>query len=384
MPTSTPQQDKHFLSEAIKLAEQGQYTCDPNPRVGCVLVGHAAEKTANNIIAQGYHQKAGEGHAEVNAIEHAKQQGISTKGATAYVSLEPCSFTGKTPPCVTALIHAGVARVVCATLDPNPKVAGNGLKLLQQAGIDASVIEDAEIQVAAEWLNRGFFQRMRYNKPWVMLKTASSLDGRTADSQGKSQWITSEAARSDVHKLRAASSAMITGSGTQQADNPSLNARLVDTDKTCQQPIRILLDSNCLVSVDDNIVGDDQALTIFTSFSSCTPQKKQGQLQAFAGKATVEVVDEIQLDSVLAYLSDKHINSVMIEAGAKLSGAFLEADLVDEIVHYIAPSVIGSDGRGMFDFSTPLALKDKKQFKIHSIEQIGDDIKVVYVRSCYF
>ena len=362
------QQDQEFLMAAIELAGKGKYCCHPNPRVGCVLV------VDSEIVASGWHQQTGQGHAEVNAIEDASQRGVNIVGATAYVSLEPCSFTGKTPPCVDALNTAGVSRVVCASLDPNPKVAGNGLQILQQVGIAAMVLDDQETRQAAEWLNRGFFKRMREKKPWVMLKTASSLDGRTADNQGESQWITSEQAREDVHRLRAESGAILTGSGTQQSDNPSLNVRIseITENERFNQPLRVLLDSTCQVSITDKIVGDDQGLLLFTE------TKETSDLD---NKVQVQCVESIQLDEVLHHLAQKQINTLMVEAGAKLSGAFLEADLVDEIVHYIAPSVIGSQGRGMFDFSQSISLADKKHFKIHSVQTIGDDIKIVYVRN---
>lgn len=369
--TSLQQQDQKFLTTAIELAAKGQYTCHPNPRVGCVIVKDGQE------LASGWHHRAGQGHAEVNAIADAIKKGEDITGATAYVSLEPCSFTGKTPPCAEALKKADIARVVCASLDPNPKVAGNGLKMLKDAGIDAIVLDNKETQQAAESLNRGFFKRMRENKPWVMLKIASSLDGCTADSKGTSQWITSEQARIDVHKLRATSGAVLTGSGTQQADNPSLTVRIAEIieTKSFKQPLRVLLDSNCQVAATDNIVGDDKGLILFTT------QRDPDKLTEITNKAQIEQVEQIDLNQVLNHLAKQEINTLMVEAGAKLSGAFLEEDLIDEIVHYIAPCVIGSDGRGMFDFSKPLSLVDKKHFKIHSVQTVGDDIKIVYVRN---
>lgn len=380
MPNST-QNDKQFLLEAIKLAENGKFTCHPNPMVGCVLVKDGVN------VSSGWHQKAGEAHAEVNAIANAEQNGVSLNGATAYVSLEPCSFTGKTPPCVDALIHAGVSRVVCATLDPNPKVAGNGLSLLQEANIEAVVLDDAEVYSKAEWLNKGFFKRMREGKPWVMLKTASSLDGKTADNQGLSQWITSEQARQDVHRLRAMNGAVLTGSGTQQADNPSLNARLSEQEFVYQQPLRVLLDSQCKLTPDAKIVShndrDENSNKNRKDLLVFTTQTDSKILKSFSNNIEFSIMESIELETVLQKLAAKQINQVMIEAGAHLSGAFLEADLVDEIVHYIAPSVIGSGGRAMFDFSTNLSLSEKKQFTTKTVEQIGNDIKVVYVRDSY-
>ena len=367
MPDSIQQKyDKEFLLASLLLAEKGQYSCKPNPKVGCILVKN------QKVIGEGWHQIAGEGHAEVNAIADAKHRQESTQGATAYISLEPCSFTGKTPPCVNALLDAGIQRVVCASVDPNPKVAGNGLEKLRAQSVDASVLEDADIQLKAERLNRGFFKRMRTGMPWVMLKTASSIDGRTADSKGQSKWITSDESRLDVQYLRAESDAVLTGSGTQQADNPSLNIRL-DTD--VKQPYRVLLDAKCKVTASDKIVGNDQQLIIFT-------QKNEADISSsLTSKARLETCQTIELENVLHTLAKLEVNQVMIEAGSTLSGAFLEADLVDEIVHYIAPSVIGSSGRGMFDFVESLAITEKKTFELHSINQIENDIKIVYVRA---
>ena len=359
--------DKEFLLDAITLAEKGNFTCQPNPRVGCILTQD------NDVIGMGWHQKTGEGHAEVNAIADAINQLKTTTGATAYVSLEPCSFTGKTPPCVDALFDAGVSRVVCAGLDPNPEVSGNGLKLLKERGVAAEVSSDSDVLRKAEWLNRGFFKRMRTGLPWVILKTASSIDGRTADFEGESQWITSPASRANVHKLRAESCAIITGSGTQQADNPSLNARL-DNSIEVKQPLRVLLDSQCVVSKNDKIIGKDNGLLLFTT------NRDHQTLQELEKKISIQTVNSISLDAVLSHLADLEINLVMLEAGAKLSGSFIEAGLVDEIVHYIAPNIIGSDGRGMFDFSGSLSLDDKKVFTTRCVETLGEDIKVTFQR----
>ncbi len=359
--------DKELLLSAIALAEKGQFTCQPNPRVGCILTQD------NDVIGKGWHHKSGEGHAEVNAIADAINNQQVIQGATAYVSLEPCSFTGKTPPCVDALFDAGVSRVVCAGLDPNPRVSGKGLKILNDRGIIAEVSTDSDVLERAEWLNRGFFKRMRHGLPWVMLKTASSIDGRTADYQGKSQWITSSSSREDVHALRAQSCAIITGSGTQQADNPTLNARL-DSDIEVKQPLRVLLDSQCVVTANANIIGKDNNVLIFTINND---PKVLGKLEK---NTSIQLVNSINLDSVLTYLAGKEINFVMIEAGARLSGAFIEAGLVDEIVHYIAPSIIGSQGRGMFDFSNSLSLDDKKTFMTRSVETLDEDIKITFKR----
>jgi len=363
--------DKSFLLVSLKLAEKGQYSCRPNPRVGCVLVKDG------DIIGEGWHQVAGQAHAEVNAIADAHSRSNDTTGATAYVSLEPCSFTGKTPPCVDALLAAKVARVVCAILDPNPKVAGNGIAYLQQQGIDAEVLDDQEVKQQAEWLNRGFFKRMRSGLPWVMLKIASSLDGKTADYQGISQWITGEQSREEVHHLRAQSCAVLTGSGTQLADNPSLNVRL-DVYDSQFQPYRVLLDSIAQLKELSKIVGEDGKLILFTQPDSVV-------LQEIESGSTVVRQNPNDLLAVLRYLADeKEVNYVMVEAGAKLAGSFIQKDLVDEINHYIAPIIIGSEARGIVDFKTPLSLSDKKQFTLINTQQFGEDVKITYARPEFF
>jgi len=364
---SQHQKDKQYLLACLELAKKGQFTCRPNPQVGCVIVKD------DQIIGEGWHEFAGQGHAEVNAIADVDKNGRSCEGAVAYVSLEPCSFTGKTPPCVDALIIAKISRVVCASIDPNPKVAGQGIEKLKSNGIDASLIDDPEIQKKAEWLNRGFFNRMRSGLPWVMLKIASSMDGRTADYQGTSQWITNEQSRQDVHQLRAQSCAILTGSGTQKSDNPSLNVRVEGFNESFQ-PIRVLLDSNCEVKENSNIVSNDKKLLIF-----CLPDIKIST--ELRSKAIIVEQDPSDLSAVLEYLASKEVNHVMTEAGSTLSASFVENDLVDEIVQYIAPSIIGSQGRGMFDFSTPLSLTNRKQFKIKSAETINDDVKITYSRN---
>lgn len=360
--------DRQFLSQALELAELGKYSCKPNPRVGCVIV------KGGEVIGQGWHIQAGGHHAEVNAIADARNKQNSTMDATAYVSLEPCSFIGKTPPCVDALLNAQISRVVCASLDPNPKVAGKGLSLLISHGIEALVIEDPIIQSQAEYLNRGFFKRMRTGLPWVMLKTASSLDGKIADSEGGSQWITSEIARQDVHHLRAESCAIVTGSGTQVADNPNLNARLghnLAREVEVKQPYRVLLDSKFKLQADANIIGSDGKLIVFT---------QQIKRPEWSSSLSIYSSKEIKLDEVLKQLADLELNIVIVEAGSILAGVFVESDLVDEIVHYIAPSIIGSAGRDMFDFSKSLPLTKQKKYTLRAIDRVGKDTKMTFIR----
>ncbi len=356
-----------FLARAIELARRGEYTCQPNPMVGCVI------ERDGHILGEGWHQKAGQAHAEIQALSDAVNRGNDVAGATVYVSLEPCSFHGRTPPCAEALIKAQVGSVICATLDPNPRVAGNGLKQLNDQGIHAEVTSDNELQQQARWLNRGFFTRMRFKRPWVMVKVAATLDGKTADYQGKSQWISSKASRDDVQHLRASSGAVLTGSGTYLADNPRLNVRLPDISR---QPYRVLLDSALCVSPDAPIVGDDQRLIVVTASSD--ENAKAMLAESLAALKTVKA--PIDLNLVLQYLAEFDINKVMIEAGATLAGAFVAADLVDEIVYYMAPSVLGAAGKGVFDLPEPLQLPDKKEFVFQSVEKISSDIKLTMVK----
>lgn len=362
--------DIDYMNRAIKLAKKGQYSCHPNPMVGCVLVKD------NVIIAEAWHETAGQAHAEINAITDAQQKGHDTNGATAYVSLEPCSHEGKTPPCVGALINAGIVKVICATLDPNPQVSGQGLAKLTNAGIDARVLEYEQTQQAANYLNRAFFHRMRTGRPYVMLKIATTIDGKTADYQGNSQWITGSAARENVQQLRASSGAILTGSGTQHSDNPRLNVRLTNK----HQPFRILLDTQLKLPVSANIIGDDKKLIIYTAVKSSKKiTKLQNKVHAFRYIEKDDHSNNIM--NVLNDLAELEINQLMIEAGATLSGSFLAADLVDEIVHYIAPSILGDQARAAFDLPKALSLNQKKQFTTHSCELLGGDIKIVFLRS---
>lgn len=358
--------DIDYLRLAIKLAAQGQYSCQPNPMVGCVLVKNHV------IIGKGWHAIAGEGHAEVNAIADAQKKGHKLRGATAYVSLEPCSHHGKTPPCVDALTTEGIDKVVCATTDPNPEVSGRGLAKLIDVGIPASVIECEETQQLAKHLNRAFFHRMRMGKPYVMLKVATTLDGRTADFQGASQWITGNKARQDVQCLRAMSGAVLTGRGTQVSDDPYLNVRLNDVEF---QPYRVLLDTQLQLEVDANIIGDDKKLIVYTA------EQKGEKISALQGRVhSIRKLDDSKLVSIINDLAELEINQVMIEAGATLAGAFLAEDLVDEIVHYMAPSVLGNQARAVFNLPDALPLRDKKQFNVHACELVGDDIKITFLR----
>lgn len=336
-------QDRYFMMLAIEQAKRGLYTTRPNPAVGCVIV------QAEAVVGQGFHPKAGEPHAEVFAI---KDAGAQTAGATAYVTLEPCSHTGRTPPCALALIEAGITRVVIAGLDPNPQVAGRGVALLEQAGIEVKV---GVLTAQAEALNRGFLKAMRTQMPYVRLKIATSLDGRTAMASGESKWITSAAAREDVQKLRAQSGAIITGSETVIADNPQLNVRSNQLGVSFEQvpaPIVVILDRRQRLNYSPNAEYQlcQRSDTLYWRHDDLTALLK-------------ELVNEHQCYDVL------------VEAGAGIAGSFLSQQLVDELIVYQAPCLLGSEARSMIDFN-PMSLAQQLRFNMHSHEQLGSDLKL--------
>lgn len=348
MSTLQHAQDAYFMMLAIEQARRGIYTTRPNPAVGCVLV------KAGEVVGQGFHPKAGQPHAEVFAL---KDAGVQAVGATAYVTLEPCSHTGRTPPCAAALIHAKVARVVIAGLDPNPRVAGRGVEMLEQAGIEVTV---NVLTAQAEALNKGFLKAMRTQMPYVRLKIATSLDGRTAMKNGESKWITGTAARADVQRLRAQSGAIITGSQTVISDNPSLNVRSTQLGvdiETIPQPLITVLDRRGRLSHDSH-----------ADYHLC----RQSQ--------TVYWRDE-DLPALLRYLVCEHqCYDVLVEAGASVAGSFLSQQLVDELIVYQAPCLLGSAARAMVD-TDPLSLAAQLRFDYQSHEQMGADLKLVLTPS---
>jgi diaminohydroxyphosphoribosylaminopyrimidine deaminase/5-amino-6-(5-phosphoribosylamino)uracil reductase len=364
MAHTLTEQDAVYMARALKLAKKGLYTTSPNPRVGCVLVKNG------QIIAEGWHKRAGQGHAEVEALK----QTTDSTGATAYVTLEPCSHHGRTPPCCDALIKAGIKRVVVAMQDPNPLVAGNGLKKLQAAGIEVvcGVLEnDAKV------LNRGFIKRMLTGKPFVRSKLAMSLDGRTAMANGESQWITSPAARQDVQFLRAESCAILTGINTVLADDPSLNVRLPETEVL--QPIRVILDSQLKMPVTAKMVtlaGETWILTC-----SENAQKKLELEQAgFKVFYVPEKNARVDLNAVFEFLGQQQINEVLIEAGAILNGALLETDLVDEWIIYMASCVLGDNGRGLFTLPNMQTIADKKVLQFKDVRRVGVDLRLTLTK----
>jgi len=358
--------DKAFMSRALELAALGKYSAKPNPCVGCVIVQD------NQIIAEGWHQKAGEPHAEIHALT---QAGDSAKNATVYVTLEPCSHQGKTPPCSNALIEAGVSRVVVAMQDPNPLVSGQGIAKIQAAGIDVSVGLLEEQAVA---LNTSFAHKMMTGKPYVMSKVAMSLDGKTAMASGESQWITGAEAREDVHRLRALSDVVLTGVGTVLADNPQLTARDGLGDLHVQQPRIVVLDSRLKTPLDAVVLAGNMT-TILTC--SDNDQAKQALVKAGCLVAVIAADENGQVDiqAVQNWLNEQPINSVMIEAGALLNGACLQAGMVDELIVYMAPSALGADARGAFAMPTISQLSDRIQLKYSKMDTLGDDIKLTYV-----
>ncbi len=352
------------MARALVLARKGLYTTDPNPRVGCVLVKN------NTILGEGWHAKAGQPHAEPEALKNVQD----AKGATAYVTLEPCSHHGRTPPCCDALITAGISRVVAAMPDPNPLVAGQGLKRLQAAGIEVTC---GVLRQDAELLNRGFIKRMTQHRPFVRSKLAMSLDGRTAMASGESKWITSTGSRRDVHKLRAESSAVLTGINTVLADDPALNAR-VDFD--VEQPIRVVLDSQLKMPVNAQMASFPGRRLILT----CSKNDIKRQALENAG-FEVFYFENLQgrpdLHAVMAFLADQQVNNLLIEAGAILNGALLTEQLIDEYVVYMAPSVLGDQGRGLFALPALNCMADKKKLKLTDVRHIGPDLKLTLIPS---
>lgn len=346
--------DQQYMSQAIELAKQGVYTTKPNPNVGCVLVKN------EQVVGVGFHPRAGQPHAEVFALRMAEQE---AEGATAYVTLEPCAHYGKTPPCAEALIKANVAKVIIANLDPNPLVAGQGIALLQNAGIS---VEAGLLADQAQALNQGFLKFMATGMPYVRLKVASSLDGRTAMASGESKWITGVEARQDVQHFRAISGAVITGIDTVLADDCQLNVReLGEIDiHSVVQPKRVILDRQGRLPTTAKILQcPDQVIVM-------TPMRED--LKAL-GVIQLEVQPLSHLLQVLA--QEYHLYDILVEAGATLSTAFLTANLVDEFIHYIAPTLLGQSAKAMFqeDFTS---LLEQKKFSVLDTAQVGSDLRV--------
>jgi diaminohydroxyphosphoribosylaminopyrimidine deaminase/5-amino-6-(5-phosphoribosylamino)uracil reductase len=356
-------QDVFFMARAIHLAKKGLYTTEPNPRVGCVLVRD------NSVIGEGWHAKAGFAHAEVEALKNLQD----AKGATAYVTLEPCSHHGRTPPCCDALINAGISRVVAAMKDPNPLVSGRGLEKLKNAGIEVIC---GVLQEDATTLNRGFIKRMTENRPFVRSKLAMSLDGRTAMASGESKWITSELARADVHQMRAESSALLTGINTVLADNPLLNAR-VNFD--IAQPVRVVLDSQLKMPITAKLLSSPGRCLILTCANN--PDKTLLLQQAgFEVYGFTNKNGRLNLQDVMKFLAEQQINEVLVEAGSSLNGALLAEDLIDEYIVYMASCILGDQGRGLFHLPHIQKMADRKNLKLRDVRQVGQDLKLTLTR----
>lgn len=354
--------DRHYMRRALELALRGLNTTDPNPRVGCVVVRDG------NIVGEGWHQRAGQPHAEVYALRTAAE---AARGATAYVTLEPCAHTGRTPPCTTALIAAGLKRVVYATGDPNPLVNGAGAAALGKAGI---LLASDVLALEARALNPGFFKRMQLGLPWVRLKLAASLDGRTALANGASRWITGKSARQDVQRWRARSSVVLTGSGTAIADDPALNVRL---EADSRQPLRVLLDSELKVAPSARLFDAPGAALVFTSHAD-TPRRAALEQRG----VQVEQVNALEhggleLEAVLRRLAQLHANEVLVEAGARLAGAFLRAQLVDELIVYLAPNLLGPAARPLVELPEIAQLQQRLRLRFTQCDFIGDDLRLL-------
>ncbi|XOD70301.1 MAG: bifunctional diaminohydroxyphosphoribosylaminopyrimidine deaminase/5-amino-6-(5-phosphoribosylamino)uracil reductase RibD [Sodalis sp. (in: enterobacteria)] len=366
-------QDEFFLARAFELARRGRFTTDPNPNVGCVIVRDGC------ILGEGYHQRAGDPHAEVHALRMA---GHASRGATVYVTLEPCSHHGLTPPCVDALIEAGVVRVVAAMADPNPQVAGSGFKRLQQSGIE---VRHNLMLLEAEAANKGFFKRMRTGFPWVRLKLATSLDGRTAMASGESQWITSPEARCDVQRWRAESTAILSTAATVLADNPALTVRWHALPKDIQalypeeqlhQPVRIIIDSgNCVMPTHRVTQGAGRTwLVRFITDNQTWPSSVEQLVLPACKKEGVS--SHINLVALMMQLGCRKINSLWIEGGAGLAGALLSAGLVDELILYQAPKLLGVDARPLCLVQGLERLSAAMKFTLLDVRQVGPDIRL--------
>jgi len=368
--TSFSVKDHQAMARAIQLAKKGLYTTHPNPRVGCVITKN------DEIIAEGWHKRAGQPHAEINALKHLTQE--QSSGATAYVTLEPCSHTGRTPPCSQALIKAGITRVVVAMQDPNPLVAGKGLQQLGEAGIETiSGLMESE----SRNLKPGFIKRMEQGLPWVSVKLAMSLDGRTAMASGESKWITSKPARKDVQFLRAKASAILTGQGTILADNPSLNVRLtaeeLNIEGDVRQPIRVVLDPELKISPDALMLGLSGKTLIIASSNHSSQSKLLINKRAEILTLPSTSPSILPLRETLKTLAKQEINEIHVEAGATLCGALLQEGLVDELVIYMAPTLMGSEARGLLNIPGLEHMKDKINLEITDIRAIGSDWRII-------
>lgn len=351
--------DRLFMARALALAERGLFTTSPNPRVGCVVV------RGGEVIGEGFHARAGSPHAEALALDAARVGGADARGATLYVTLEPCNHHGRTPPCVEAILAAGVVRVVAAMPDPN-RAAAHGADRLRAAGV---AVTFGPLEHEARELNIGFVTRMTRGVPWVRAKAATSLDGRTALVNGTSRWITGAAARRDGHRWRARACAILTGVGTVLHDDPELTVREVATSR---QPLRVIVDRHGDTPATAKVLAGGNALVV-------TAGARSAGWPADVDVLTLPDVDgRVDLAALMRSLAARGVNELHVEAGAKLNGALLEAGLVDEILHYVAPSVLGDAARGMFERAVPLeALGGRAALAWHAVDRVGVDLRLI-------
>ncbi|MDT8387045.1 MAG: bifunctional diaminohydroxyphosphoribosylaminopyrimidine deaminase/5-amino-6-(5-phosphoribosylamino)uracil reductase RibD [Thiogranum sp.] len=359
--------DHEYMAQAVRLAARGIYSTHPNPNVGCVIVNQGT------LVGTGWHRQAGGPHAEVFALREA---GELARGADVYLTLEPCSHHGRTPPCADALIAAGVKRVVVAGQDPNPRVAGQGLERLRAAGI---TVETGVLEAQAAALNPGFFARMRRGRPWVRVKLAASLDGRTAMASGESRWISDPAARRDVQLLRARSSAVVTGIGTVLADDPSLNVRLAADElqgvEPVRQPLRVVLDSALRMPEDARML----TLPGHTLVLTTAPDSARWQALQRADAEVMAIATEqgrVAPAAVLQELAARDVNEVLLECGPALAGSFLAAGLVDELIFYLAPHLMGDGGRGMFSLPGLQQMSDRIALEWLDVRRVSSALRI--------
>ena len=357
--------DARWMALALEIAEGGRYSTRPNPRVGCVLVREGS------LVASGFHHHAGGPHAERAALAAA---GSAARGCTAYVTLEPCCHHGRTPPCTEALIEAGVARVVYAARDPNPKVAGGGARALGGAGIP---VVGEVLAAEARALNRGFFARHERGRPWLALKLGMSLDGRTALANGASQWITDAPARADVQRLRAESCAVMTGIGTVLADDPRLDVRDPRFDLGGRPPLRVVLDAGLGLPLDARILGHDGACVVFTACTDATRIRALETAGARVEQVGSDAAGALDLPAVLARLAALEVNELLVEAGPRLAASLLMHSLIDQLIVYLAPLVLGADSRAAFATQGLASLAEAERWHFVDCAPVGRDLRLL-------
>jgi diaminohydroxyphosphoribosylaminopyrimidine deaminase / 5-amino-6-(5-phosphoribosylamino)uracil reductase len=352
--------ERAHMARALALAERGLFTATPNPRVGCVIVN------GGEVIGEGFHERAGEPHAEANALEDARRRGRDPRGSTLFVTLEPCNHHGRTPPCVDAILAAGITRVVAAMRDPNPAAARGGERL-RATGVRVDFgLMDAE----ARELNVGYIARMVRGTPWVRLKVAASIDGRTALANGSSQWITGQEARADGHSWRARACAVLTGVGTILQDDPQLTVRAVATSR---QPLRVVIDRHADTPADARVLSGDGAVLLVTGGPRNPAWPPHIEMLALPDPG-----GRVDLPGLMGILGRRGVNELHVEAGARLNGALLKAGLVDELLLYIAPSVLGDPARGIFELPAPLtSLSERAPLAWHAVDRIGPDLRLI-------